>query len=87
MATIDSLTPCQNYSLEVGAGPYLYREHQGLPSSLASYSDKDKEDLLTSTINKVWASQEDAFKSFASTAPVSQTVTFKMNLIHSWQAQ
>ena len=65
-ATIEGLTPCSNYSLEIGAGPFVYREDGGV----SSHSEPGQEELLRA-INQVWASQENAFKAFAITAPVS----------------
>ena len=69
-ARIDNLTPCSNYSLEIGAGPFVYREDAGTSST--SLSAGVEEELLSGAINKVWASQENAFKAFAVTAPVSK---------------
>ena len=66
-ATIEGLTPCSNYSLEIGAGPFVYREDGGV----SSHSEPGQEELLSKAINQVWASQENAFKAFAITAPVS----------------
>ena len=67
-ATVEGLTPCTDYSLQIGAGPFLYREDAGLSSS---YSDPGQEELLSGAINKIWASEENAFTAFAITAPVS----------------
>ena len=69
-ARIEHLTPCSNYSLEIGAGPFVYREDAG--TSRTSLSAGVEEELLSGAINKVWASQENAFKAFAVTAPVSK---------------
>ena len=69
VATVQGLTPCSNYSLQIGAGPFLYREDGGLSSS---YSQPGREESLTTAINKIWASEENAFKAFAITAPVSK---------------
>ena len=68
VATVPGLSPCSNYSLQVGAGPFVYREDGGLSSS---YSQPGREESLTTAINKIWASEENAFKAFAITAPVS----------------
>ena len=67
VATIQDLTPCSTYSLQIGAGPFVYREGGGA----SSYSDGVQEELLSKAINKIWASEENAFKAFAITAPVS----------------
>ena len=66
-ATVEGLNPCTDYSLQIGAGPFLYREDGGA----SSYSDGDQEELLSKAINKIWASEKNAFKAFAITAPVS----------------
>ena len=65
-ARIENLTPCSNYSLEIGAGPFVYRD-----ATRTSFSAGDQEESLSQAINQVWASQENAFKAFAITAPVS----------------
>ena len=80
-ATVEGLTPCTDYSLQIGAGPFLYREDAGLSSS---YSDPGQEELLSGAINKIWASEENAFTAFAITAPVSKIKSISGNhLDHS----
>ena len=71
MSTMDGLTPCTNYSIEIGAGPYIYRQKD--PNNYSIYADEDQnqENNLLETINTIWSSQENSFKSFASTIPVS----------------
>ena len=71
MSTMDGLTPCTNYSIEIGAGPYIYRQMD--PNNYSIYADEDQnqENNLLETINTIWSSQENSFKSFASTIPVS----------------
>ena len=71
MSTIDGLTPCTNYSIEIGAGPYIYRQMD--PNNYSIYTDdnENQENNLLETINTIWSSQENSFKSFASTIPVS----------------
>ena len=70
LATIQDLTPCSNYSLQIAAGPFLYREEAGTSTTM-SFSGGDEEESLSEAINKVWASEENSFTAFASTAPVS----------------
>ena len=73
MSTIGGLSPCTKYSIEVGAGPYIYRQHsQQTSHSKLSLEDQDNEDVLLETINKIWSSQEHSFRAFASTIPVSR---------------
>ena len=71
VSTIDGLASCTNYSIEIGAGPYIYRHKD--PNNYSIYADEDQnqEDNLLETINTIWSSQENSFKSFASTVPVS----------------
>ena len=71
MSTIDGLASCTNYSIEIGAGPYIYRQKD--PNNYSIYADEDQnqENNLLETINTIWSSQENSFKSFASTIPVS----------------
>ena len=68
---MDGLTPCTNYSIEIGAGPYIYRQMD--PNNYSIYADEDQnqENNLLETINTIWSSQENSFQSFASTIPVS----------------
>ena len=68
---MDGLTPCTNYSIEIGAGPYNYRQKD--PNNYSIYADEDQnqENNLLETINTIWSSQENSLKSFASTIPVS----------------
>ena len=71
LATVEDLAPCHNYSLKIGAGPYIYREQRGMSPTKTSYRDKDQEEFLAQAINKVWAAEEEPFMAFASTLPVS----------------
>ena len=79
-ARIDNLTPCSNYSLEIGAGPFVYREDAG--TSRTSLSAGVEEELLSGAINKIWASEENAFTAFAITAPVSKIKSISGNHRH-----
>ena len=73
MSTIDGLSPCTKYSIEVGAGPYIYRQHPEQASqSKIGFEDQENEDHLLDTINKIWSSQNHSFRAFASTIPVSR---------------
>ena len=67
VTTFHELSSCTKYRLELGAGPYIYRSNE----SSMSYDDQENEDFLLGTINKIWASQENSFRAFTSTLPVS----------------
>eukprot|EP00092_Neocalanus_flemingeri_P029036 GFUD01031522.1.p1 GENE.GFUD01031522.1~~GFUD01031522.1.p1 ORF type:complete len:2660 (+),score=730.01 GFUD01031522.1:322-8301(+) len=64
--TIENLTTCTQYSLEIGAGPYIYRQQTG---TTAEYDAGEEETLLEETISKLWTAEQGAFKAFASTSP------------------
>ena len=73
VSTIDGMSPCTKYTIEVGAGPYIYRksgEGMQLHEDL-NLDEQEEEDNLLETINKIWSSQQGAFRSFATTMPVS----------------
>ena len=70
--TVTGLSSCTKYRIELGAGPYVYRPNDD--SSLfdkMNYQDEENESVLLATINKIWSSQENSFRAFASTLPVS----------------
>ena len=70
LSTVHGLDQCTNYSIEMGAGPYIYRQNKKV-QTLASFDEKEDEDSLLTTINKIWSSQKNSFKAFGSTIPVS----------------
>ena len=70
VSTVYGLDQCTNYSIEIGAGPYIYRQREQ-KYSMATFNDKEAEDSLLATINNIWSSQKYSFKSFGSTIPVS----------------
>ena len=70
LSTVHGLNHCTNYSIEIGAGPYIYRQNEKV-HTMASFEDTEAEVSLLKVINKIWSSQESSFKSFGSTIPVS----------------
>ena len=68
ITTIDNLTTCTQYSVEIGAGPYIYRQEQ---DTTEEYDNEEEEKLLEEIMNKVWTLEDGAFRAFASTSPVS----------------
>ena len=77
MSTIDGMSPCTNYTIVVGAGPYIFRQksetdhpnHQSL-----DFDDQEEENQLLEIINKIWSSGQNALRLFAFTLPVSTTI-------------
>ena len=71
-STVSGLSACTKYSIELGAGPYVYRPHNNSSKlDKMSYQDEENESVLLATINKIWSSEGDSFRAFASTLPVS----------------
>ena len=69
LSTVLGLEQCTNYSIEIGAGPYIYRQDE--VQNIASFQVTEAEVSLLKIINNIWSSQESSFKSFGSTIPVS----------------
>ena len=71
VTTIEDLTTCTQYSLEIGAGP-VTREQ--LPDGTGDNGeDKTRQDN--------WRFGEDSFKTFATTSPVSKIGLTELSLI------
>ena len=66
LVTLLNLAPCNTYSIQVGAGPFLYREDEN-----TEYQAEEEEDLA-STITQLWTTEEGRFTARASTQPVSR---------------
>ena len=56
------MTTCTQYSIEIGARPYIYRQQQ---DTAVEYDNEEE------TLNEVWTLGESTFKALASTSPVS----------------
>ena len=69
MTEITSLNPCTQYTVEIAAGPHVHGEQQDVS---AEYNNNEEEKkLLEETMNKLWTSDDTAFRAYASTSPVS----------------
>ena len=65
-ATLQHLTPCTLYSIQVGAGPFVFRDQER-----TVYSQREEEEALARTISQLWTSEEGTFTAQARTQPVS----------------
>ena len=65
---IGDLLPCTQYSLVIGAGP--------VTNTQQAQDDTDKEE--DETIEETWIFEMEAFKTVASTSPVSEILKWKL---------
>ena len=62
VTTIEDLTTCTQYSMEIGAEPVTWEQ---LPEDTGDNEEDE-------TRQENWIFEEDSFKTFASTSPVSK---------------
>ena len=61
-ATLQHLTPCTLYTIQVGAGPFVFRDQER-----TAYSQREEEEALARTISQLWTSEEGTFTAQART--------------------